>query len=135
MKRPLAQPWPLRQQSISVCTMSDCMFVSLHETRQHNPSSLWAEHLWQTCSIQGPVREGSEAQVGENPRRTLGCERAAGDEAADGGAAANGGAGSQVQEMLVLDCEMCSCGEVLEVTRITLLDADGKVGFWRGFKA
>ncbi len=58
-----------------------------------------------------------------------------GDDAAAGGTAGDGDAVSQVRDMVALDCEMCYCGEVLEVTRITLLDADGKVGFWRGFKA
>lgn len=50
---------------------------------------------------------------------------------AGAGEEAAGGSGKEqrrVRDMVALDCEMCYCGEVLEVTRITLLDADGKVG-------
>ena len=32
------------------------------------------------------------------------------------------------RDMVALDCEMCYCGEALEVTRISLVDSAGEVG-------
>ena len=50
--------------------------------------------------------------------------------AAVGGPAADGASPdgqSQIRDMVALDCEMCYCGDALEVTRITLLDSAGEV--------
>jgi hypothetical protein len=35
----------------------------------------------------------------------------------------------QTRDMVALDCEMCYCGEALEVTRISLVDSAGEVRF------
>jgi hypothetical protein len=83
---------------------------------------LWFTNVMSTCIMNVAAAPGVATALFAFPAESV------------GGRAANGAGPdgeSRIRDMVALDCEMCYCDDALEVTRITLLDKAGEVGFRR----